>query len=100
MYPLNHTIKPATLKTHLQEHIPGAHVEIVGRHKGGSFWAECTIDGDVYGITLAKVTGGYTYRIETPRVWAENDFDYESEDEMHNRNQGKISNAVKKLLTK
>lgn len=69
MYPLNHTIKPATLKTHLQEHIPGAHVEIVGRHKGGS-------------------------------VWAENDFDYESEDEMHNRNQGKISNAVKKLLTK
>ena len=46
------------------------------------------------------MTGGYTYRIETPRVWAENDFDYESEDEMHNRNQGKISNAVKKLLTK
>lgn len=100
MYPLNHTIKPATLKTHLQEQIPGARVEIVGRHKGGGFEAECTIDGDVYGITLTKVTGGYTYRIETPRVWAESDFDYESEDEMHNRNRGKISDAVKKLLTK
>lgn len=100
MYPLNHTIKPATLKQYVEDLVPGARVEIVGRHKGGSFWAECTIDGDVYGITLTKVTGGYTYRIETPRVWAENDFDYESEDEMHNRNQGKISNAVKKLLTK
>lgn len=92
---LTHRLHP----TRPTPHHP-ARVEIVGRHKGGSFEAECTIDGDVYGITLTKVTGGYTYRIETPRVWAENDFDYESEDEMHNRNQGKISDAVKKLLTK
>lgn len=100
MYPLNHTIKPATLKTHLQELIPGARVEIVGRHKGGSFEAECTIDGDVYGITLTKVTGGYTTCIETPTVWAENEFDYESEEQVHSRNWDKINAALKQLLTK
>lgn len=99
MYPMNHTLTPATLKHHLQELITGAHIEITNRHKGNTT-AECTINGDIYRIILTKVTGGYTYRIETPRVWAENDFDYESEDEMHSRNQDKISNAVKKLLTK
>ena len=96
---MHHALKPATLKTHLQESIPGTRVEITKRHKG-NIDAECTINGDIYRITLTKVPGGYTTRIETPTVWAENDFDYESEDEMHNRNQGKISNAVKKLLTK
>lgn len=99
MYPLNHTIKPATLKNHLQERIPGARVEITNRHKG-NIDAECTINGDIYRIILTKVTGGYTTRIEPPNVWAENEFDYESENKTHSRNWGKINTAVKKLLTK
>lgn len=99
MYPLNHTIKPATLKTHLQEQIPGARVEITSRHKG-NITAAIHIAGDIYRITLTKVTGGYTTRIETPTVWAENDFDYESENKTHSRNRDKINAAIKDLLTK
>lgn len=99
MYPMNHTLNPATLKHHLQEHIPGARVEITKRHKG-NIEAECTINGDMYRITLTKVTGGYTTRITTPTVWAENDFDYESEEQMHSRNRDKINTTVKDLLTK
>lgn len=54
----------------------------------------------MYRITLTKVTGGYTTRIETPTVWAENDFDYESENKTHSRNWDKINAALKQLLTK
>lgn len=97
MYPMNHALKPATLKHHLQEQIPGARVEITKRHKG-NITAECTIAGDIYRITLTKVTGGYTTRIETPNVWAENDFDYESENKTHSRNRDKIINALTQLL--
>lgn len=100
MYPMNHTLAPATLKHHLQESIPGAHVEITKRHKQGIIEAECTINGDIYRITLTKVTGGYTTRITTPTVWAENDFDYESEEQVHSRNWDKINAAIKTLLTK
>ena len=99
MYPMNHTLKPTTLKHHLQEQIPSAHVEITKRHKG-NITAECTIAGDIYSITLTKVTGGYTTRITTPTVWAENDFDYESENKTHSRNRDKINAAIKDLLTK
>lgn len=99
MYPMNHTLNPSTLKHHLQELIPGARVEITKRHKG-NITAECTIAGDIYRITLTKVTGGYTTRIETPNVWAENDFDYESENKTHSRNRDKINTAIKNLLTK
>lgn len=99
MYPMNHALKPATLKHHLQEQIPSARVEITSRHKG-NITAECTITGDIYRITLTKVTGGYTTRIETPTVWAENDFDYESENKTHSRNRDKINAAIKDLLTK
>lgn len=99
MYPMNHTLAPATLKHHLQKHIPAAHVEITKRHKG-NIEATCTIAGDIYRITLTKVTGGYTTRIETPTVWAENEFDYESENTTHSRNWDKINAALKDLLTK
>lgn len=99
-YPLGGFIYRDNVKPHLEKSIPGARVEITKRHKQGIIEATCTIKDHTYNITITRVSGGYTYRIETPRVWAENDFDYESEDEMHNRNQGKISNAVKKLLTK
>lgn len=99
MYPMNHALNPATLKQHLQESIPGARVEITKRHKG-NIEAECTIAGDIYRITLTKVTGGYTTRIETPTVWAENEFDYESENTTHSRNWDKINATLKQLLTK
>lgn len=99
MYPMNHALKPATLKQHLQEQIPGARVEITKRHKG-NITTECTIAGDIYRVILTKVTGGYTTRIETPTVWAENDFDYESENKTHSRNRDKINAAIKDLLTK
>lgn len=99
MYPMNHTLAPATLKHHLQESIPGARVEITKRYKGNTT-AECTIDGDIYRITLAKVTGGYTYHIETPTIWAENDLDYESENKTHSRNRDKINTTIKNLLAK
>lgn len=99
MYPMNHTLAPATLKHHLQQHIPGARVEITKRHKG-NIEAECAIAGDIYRITLTKVPGGYTTRIKTPTVWAENEFDYESENNTHSRNRDKITAAVKTLLTK
>ena len=97
MYPMNHTLAPATLKHHLQESIPGARVEITKRHKG-NIEAECTTGGDIYRITLTKVTGGYTTRIETPTVWAENEFDYESENKTHSRNWDKINAALTQLL--
>lgn len=97
MYPMNHALNPATLKQHLQESIPGARVEITKRHKG-NIEAECTINGDIYRITLTKVTGGYTTRIETPTVWAENEFDYESENKTHSRNWDKINAALTQLL--
>lgn len=99
MYPMNHALNPATLKHHLQELIPSARVEITKRHKG-NIDAECTINGDIYRIILTKVTGGYTTRIETPTVWAENEFDYESENKTHSRNRDKINTALKQLLTK
>ena len=99
MYPMNHALNPATLKQHLQESIPGARVEITKRHNG-NIAAECTIAGDIYRITLTKVTGGYTTRIETPTVWAENEFDYESENTTHSRNWDKINATLKQLLTK
>lgn len=99
MYPMNHALAPAALKHHLQESIPAARVEITKRHKG-NIEAECTIAGDIYRIILIKVTGGYTTRIETPTVWAENDFDYESENTTHSRNWDKINAAIKNPLTK
>lgn len=99
MYPMNHALNPSTLKHHLQELIPGARVEITNRHKGNTT-AECTINGDIYRITLTKVPGGYTTRIETPTVWTENEFDYESENTTHSRNWDKINAALKQLLTK
>lgn len=99
MYPMNHALNPAALKHHLQESIPAARAEITKRHKG-NIEATCTIDGDIYRIILTKVTGGYTTRITTPTVWAENEFDYESENKTHSRNRDKINTVVKSLLTK
>lgn len=99
MYPMNHALNPSTLKQHLHNQLPGAGVEITKRHKG-NIEATCTIDGDIYRITLTKVPGGYTTRVETPTVWAENEFDYESENKTHSRNWDKINAALKQLLTK
>lgn len=94
MYPLNHTLNPSTLKHHLQELIPGARVEITNRHKGNTT-AECTINGDIYRITLTKVSGGYTCHIKTMTTTG---YETEAEEKTHPTNHNKIINALTQLL--
>lgn len=82
------------LKPHLQKHIPGAHVEIINRHKKGIIEATCTINDSTYNITLHDAPGGYTCRIKTLTPGTE------TEEETHTNNHNTIINALKQPLTK
>lgn len=95
-YPLGTFIYRDSLKPHLQESIPGAHVEIINRHKQGIIEATCTINDQTYNITLTRVSGGYACHIKTLTTTGETDT--EAEEETHTTNHNKIINALTQLL--
>ncbi len=95
-YPLGTFIYRDSVKPHLEKSIPGARVEIINRHKQGIIEATCTINGDMYRITLTKVTGGYTCHIKTLTTTGETDT--EAEEQTHTTNHNKIINALTQLL--
>lgn len=95
-YPLGGFIYRDNVKPHLQKHIPGAHVEIINRHKQGIIEATCTIDGNAYNITITRVSGGYTCHIKTLTTTGETDT--EAEEKTHTTNHNTIINALTQLL--
>ncbi len=95
-YPLGGFIYRDNVKPHLQKHIPGAHVEIINRHKQGIIEATCTIDGNAYNITITRVSGGYTCCIHT--LTTQTDPDTVTDEKTHTNNHNKIINALTQLL--
>lgn len=84
------------IKPHLEKSIPGAHVEIINRHKKGIIEATCTIKDHTYNITLTREPGGYTCHIKTLTTTGETDTI--AEEKTHTTNHNKIINALTQLL--
>lgn len=92
-YEINHTIKPAKAKDVLQAALP----KLDARNKSG-FTISLKDGDDKYTVRFTKVTGGYSVTNRAPSIWAENEWDYESEDKAQTRIINHINQAVASLF--
>ena len=96
-YEINHTIKPSKAKDVLQAALPTLNVSVEERNKSG-FTISLKDGEDKYLARFTKVPGGYSVTNRAPSIWAENEWDYESEDKAQTRIINHINQAVASLF--